>query len=168
LPRDGRILDVGAGDGWTVMHLRKIGYRDVFGIEVDQALISPAVRPGNVLSLEGWEGQDAILGFNILHHLASTGEISDALGEILRVLTAGGVFVSVEPIGPILWRTELALASVLAPISRTAKAVRDLVRAELPQMDRWHAVRSMRDEKFERVWRTRYVYQDVGVWKKPE
>ena len=79
---DSRILDVGCGIGFTIMNLRDIGFKNVFGIDPflkqDKIGVSDEIRKLDIYSLKKNELYDLIMFHHSFEHMA----------EPVRTLTA--------------------------------------------------------------------------------
>jgi SAM-dependent methyltransferase len=90
LPKQTRILDVGAGEGWLVERYRNQGY-DVTGIDPNYG--SELVQRGSILSLPHQDGScEVILCLDVLEHIQLL-EQPRALREMHRVLSEGGTLL---------------------------------------------------------------------------
>ena len=102
LPREGRILDVGSGDGCTDYTIGKLyPGLDITGIEIDAGLAEQANRHNSAANvrylarrLEEVEGQfDCVTFIDVLHHVSDQ-DATGLLAECRRLLAPGGwVFV---------------------------------------------------------------------------
>ncbi len=107
LPRDGRLLDVGAGEGLLALFLRTAGSRlAVTGIDIDEGRIATARRAaGEDPDLRFWvaDGQDApfpeadvVTCIDVLHYLPP--DRQDALlGRLCAAVAPGGVLYLRDP-----------------------------------------------------------------------
>ena len=103
LPRDGNILEAGAGRGRWVIYLRRQGY-DVTGIEIARAEIAAAKAFDPSVPIEyrdvlktGFPEQsfDAVISLGVLEHFEDGPE--RALAEVRRILKPGGLFLVTVP-----------------------------------------------------------------------
>lgn len=103
LPREGKILEAGAGRGRWVFYLRRRGY-DVVGMELSRAEIAAAkafdpdvpVEYGNVLQT-GYPDRsfEAVISLGVIEHFEDGPRA--ALAEVRRILRAGGLFLVTVP-----------------------------------------------------------------------
>ncbi len=103
LPHEGKILEAGAGRGRWVFYLRRRGY-DVIGMELARSEIAAAkafdpdvpIEYGNVLRT-GYPDRsfEAVISLGVLEHFEDGPQA--ALGEVRRILTAGGLFLVTVP-----------------------------------------------------------------------
>jgi SAM-dependent methyltransferase len=103
LPREGKILEAGAGRGRWVFYLRRLGY-DVAGLDLSRAEIAAArafdpdvpIEYGNVLRT-GYPDRSfaAVISLGVLEHFESGPQ--PALAEVRRILRSGGVFLVTVP-----------------------------------------------------------------------
>ena len=94
LPKEKRLLDVGAGEGALVERYRREG-RDILG--VDAAYESTEVRKADLLSLPFEDGAfDAVLCLDVLEHVPLLDQ-PKALSEIARVMKDDGLLVMSVP-----------------------------------------------------------------------
>jgi SAM-dependent methyltransferase len=103
---DTRILDIGCGFGQTLAGLKKIGYRNLFGIDVsDEAAAYCRSKGLNVKKIESLEDFMAVsqerFGFIIMNHVIEHIEKSRIIGTLKeireRLLADGGVFLATVP-----------------------------------------------------------------------
>jgi ubiquinone/menaquinone biosynthesis C-methylase UbiE len=102
LPRGSRVLDVGCGSGFIAHHLGGVGAARVTGIDVRRHADAP-------IEYASFDGErfpvleasfDAVLLCYVLHHAQDQ---SAFLGEVRRVLRAGGVAVVYEDVPATAW-----------------------------------------------------------------
>jgi SAM-dependent methyltransferase len=94
VPRESRLLDVGAGEGALVERYRRQGY-DIVG--VDSAYGSDHVRRADLLSLPYDDGAfDVALCLDVLEHVQLLDQ-PKALAEIARILKPNGRFFMSVP-----------------------------------------------------------------------
>jgi len=102
LPREGKILEAGAGRGRWVFYLRRLGY-DVLGMELARTEIAAAkafdprvpIEHGNVLRTGYPDGSfEAVISLGVMEHFEDGPQA--ALAEVRRILRTGGLlFVTV-------------------------------------------------------------------------
>ena len=94
LPKDARLLDVGAGEGALVERYRDQGW-DIVG--ADAAYESPHVKKADLRCLPFEDGSfDTVLCLDVLEHVELLDQ-SAALGEIARVLRDDGLLLMSVP-----------------------------------------------------------------------
>lgn len=125
--RPAHLLDMGCGSGLYFPVLAGKAER-ITGVDISSEMVKASqhlldakgintisVRTGSAeeLPFED-ESFDAVLGFDVLHHIP---DVERALSEVRRVLRPGGRFVSIEPnvLNPIVW-----FAHALPPEERGA------------------------------------------------
>jgi ubiquinone/menaquinone biosynthesis C-methylase UbiE len=128
--RNLRILEVCSGRGSGLGAWRALGFRRVFGVDLSPALVFGATEAtgrlmvGDVRALPVPDTTvDVVIVQGGLHHLVSTRDVNDALGEMRRVLAPQGRIVVIEP-----WLTPfLRLVHAICSIG--------LVRRLVPRLD---------------------------------
>jgi SAM-dependent methyltransferase len=103
LPREGKILEAGAGRGRWVVYLRRRGY-DVVGMDLARAEIAAAkafdpdvpIEYGNVLQT-GYPDRsfEAVISLGVIEHFEEGPQA--ALAEVRRILRPGGLFLVTVP-----------------------------------------------------------------------
>lgn len=108
LPADktSKILDVGCGSGFAISFLRKRGYLNTYGIEINREQVNAANRlsPGSaehVRSSEEWLTQhagqyDFILSTDVIEHISPDAQVA-AVRAIWAALKPGGGFLCTVP-----------------------------------------------------------------------
>ena len=132
LPRNARLLDVGAGEGALVERYREQG-RDIVG--VDSAYESAAVKKADLLALPFEDDAfDVVLLLDVLEHV----ELLDqpkALSEIARVLDDDGVLLmSVPNLAHFHSRLKFLLAGKLTRTSAVERHPGDRPLAEYEEL----------------------------------
>jgi ubiquinone/menaquinone biosynthesis C-methylase UbiE len=102
IPHRSRVLDVGCGNGYIAHHLSAMLDTAIVGIDLDDATEAPIdYRPFNGAHFPVEDHSfDAILLCYVLHH---TQNLEVVMGELRRVLTAGGRVVIYEDIPETCW-----------------------------------------------------------------
>lgn len=105
LPATGRVLDLGAGSGWTSRFLARCGY-EVVGMDISETMIAHAIEaspgiPGVSFAALDYElpfpqlGMfDAALIYDALHHAEDEAAVID---NVFNALRPGGLFITAEP-----------------------------------------------------------------------
>ena len=128
--RNLRVLEVCSGRGNGLGAWRALGFRRVFGVDLSPALVFGATESGgrsivgDVRALPVPDASvDVVVVQGGLHHLISTRDVDNALGEMRRVLAPRGRIIVIEP-----W---------LTPFLRLVHAICavDLVRRLVPRLD---------------------------------
>jgi ubiquinone/menaquinone biosynthesis C-methylase UbiE len=122
-PRDWLILDLFCGRGGGGQALRRMGFEQIYGVDMSERLLrehrdrgSTAVGDCTRLPIASRIADVAIVQGG-LHHLPRIPEdLSRTLDEVCRVLRPGGLFVMVEP-----WRTPFLDAVHLLSRARLAR-----------------------------------------------
>lgn len=139
---DGRIVDLGAGDGLDRKALAERGYKKVTCVDISPRLLgsvegSRLVADAHVLPFPTGS-VDAILANSVLHHF----DPPVALAEIARVLRSGGRLCFMEP-RPCLPRKVLDWVTLHSGLSRIVPYFRARKVGLIEEMDvmyRWLAV----------------------------
>ncbi len=106
LPKDAKILDIGCNYGSLNYNLYKLGYRNIFGIEIDNKAISqgkifyPEIahnlyvhKPSNIPFEDNTF--DVVLMFDVIEHIPSVGIFLK--NQVHRVLKSKGTFIFQTP-----------------------------------------------------------------------
>jgi len=141
LPSDkaASILDYGCGDGQVLAVLQRLGYTNLLGIDLSEALLAVAARRAKAdlhygngldyLSASADATFDVILAFDVFEHLTRP-QLLRTCREVARTLRPGGSLLLCVPNGAsplgmrVLWGdltherafTETSLRQVLAPL----------------------------------------------------
>lgn len=113
LPRQGWILELGAGTGWATVKLAQVaGQARVVGLDLDGLALAEARRAGERTYAKarlGWVQGDGcwlpfaggtfslVVALYTVHHV---GQLPEVLREVRRVLVPGGLFLFVDPLRP--------------------------------------------------------------------
>ena len=92
LPENGKILDIGCGNGRFLMSINKINSFQLFGIELPGNSAKRAARHAEInlkigrLQLDDYEPEtfDVITLFHVFEHLDNPSEILDVISKILK------------------------------------------------------------------------------------
>jgi 2-polyprenyl-3-methyl-5-hydroxy-6-metoxy-1,4-benzoquinol methylase len=100
LSRNARILEVGCGDGWFGLQLRRAGYTNYVGLD----LKGPADVVGDILQWKslGLQPQsfDVIIAFELIEHV-------DCFQELFDLLKPGGLLMLTSPVPHMDWACKL-------------------------------------------------------------
>jgi ubiquinone/menaquinone biosynthesis C-methylase UbiE len=168
VPKDARLLDVGAGDGNLFATLDSLGYRGYHGLEYQPELA--ALHPGRhrLAVASGTHipyatgSMDAVIVMDVLHHLTPQ-QLPACLGEMRRVLRAGGVLFVCEPAQTLFRRVlTVLLFSPLGNVAQFSRDKRAMVEEERATLDPWLdaepgiqgriSTAGFREELFRRFW----------------
>jgi cyclopropane fatty-acyl-phospholipid synthase-like methyltransferase len=104
--RDARIIDLGCGHGTLVHFARRVGYRNVTGVDTSPEQVRAAKELGiegvfegtvsDVLSVSEDASYDAIVAFDLIEHMNKL-ELLDFACEVRRVLRPTGRFIIHTP-----------------------------------------------------------------------
>ncbi len=103
LPRETRILEVGAGGGFTLQRLREIGFRQLAGLDLTESTLAamrgraPDARfvAADAEALPFRDGSfDLLLSSDVIEHLPN---LDAHLAESARLLTDGGYYLFKTP-----------------------------------------------------------------------
>lgn len=143
-PKD-QVLDLGCGDGLNIKLLKLFGVKDIIGVDISRFLIKLAQKnnPDVKFYLASADSLpfkanvfDVVLLDSVFHHLIYFPKV---LGEIKRVLKAGGRLCFIDPHKSIL--RSLLNFMTLSSLSRVIpflKARKSAYLAEKALIDHWH------------------------------
>ncbi len=147
LARSARLLDLGAGDGNVARTLRGAGFHDVWGLEMQRALVAgaPHLPPGGIVVASGVDipfaaaAFDAVVIMDVLHHIAPA-DWAACLADARRVLRPSGTLFVCEPAATVLRQMLTGiLMSPLAGLSSFSRDKRAMVEEEREELDAWLA-----------------------------
>lgn len=159
--KDVLILDVGCGSGYFIGEFHGKGYRHLYGIEPDGALL--ANIPAGIAKIHHDKAGamsfpdatfDAVFVYGVLHHLQGVEGYSEALSEMDRVLKPRGFLFIMEP--GRLWILHLVelVTRLLGPFMAPLRALRAALEEERKDQEffiKHHAV--IRDSLLKKKYR---------------
>lgn len=143
LPKSTSIVDIGCGDGQTLIFLKEKGFKNVSGIEPEGRLFkgtSLNIIEDNLLDMKRVRKKhDAVLVFGVLHHLHTLEEMKTALRNIKSVLKKGGKFYSVEQWKNVIRTLAMWLVkdTPFRHVNRTTQIEHELLKQEWPELSYW-------------------------------
>jgi SAM-dependent methyltransferase len=139
--RNARILDVGCGSGEFVRLLIQRGYKNLYGVEIDDSLfdmasqVLPEVRKSSATELPFADNYfDCIYMFNVMHHLQDLAEYKKTMEEMTRCLKGGGRIILVEPCRLLLYRLLKTVCFVGKPFSAFFRNFYVILQEEWPKL----------------------------------
>ncbi len=146
LPRDVRLLDVGAGDGNLFQTLREEGFMQVWGFEVQPELIALHPSPDRLAVASAvaipyqTASMHAVIVMDVLHHLMPA-ELPACLAEIRRVLSPAGCLYLCEPSSTLLRKfLTVLLTSPIGTVWQFSRHKRAMVEQEKRTLEPWLAM----------------------------
>lgn len=152
LPRfvpEGRLLELGCGNGHTLNKLRDLGWRDLYGVEISDSAARLARRSGFTVMTttietalktypDGWF--DAIVAEMVLEHLVNPFEV---VQQIARKLKPGGEFLFSTVIrdsldGRIFGRYGVCYDFPRHMVFFRKRDLNDLLRPDFDRLQSWH------------------------------
>lgn len=132
---DYAILDIGCGSGDFLRLLQGRGFRNLYGVEIDDSLLamskdlSAEIVKSSAAHLP-FEDQkfDCIYIYNVMHHLNNCDEYEKVIAEVTRCLKKNGTFILIEPCNIVLYGLIFAASFVLrygSGFFRTFNAILD-------------------------------------------
>lgn len=126
IKKDDKILDIGCGAGRTTFAMYKLGYHNIIGLDLSQAMINEAINinasrdcnidfiVGDATSLKFSDNMfdSVIFSYNGLMQIPMLENRLKAFKEISRVIKYGGYFIftthdmEIDPSGIYFWREE--------------------------------------------------------------
>lgn len=139
--RDAAILDVGCGSGEFIGLLRRRGFSNVHGVEIDDSLIHiaagvlPEIRKSSATALPfEADSFDCVYMFNVMHHLSGVAEYEQALAEMTRCVRPGGHVIVIEPCRLILYRLLKAVCFAGRPFASFFRNFHLILEEEWPRL----------------------------------
>lgn len=132
LSREWKILDLCCGYGSTLRALKKMGFTDVYGLDISEELVKLIdknfrVQVGDCLRM-GFKSNvfDAVVISGGIHHVPEIKQLKQLLKEIVRILKPNSWFIFLEPSNTILRKTVLMVAA--SPLSFFLEFIKPLKR----------------------------------------
>lgn len=139
--RNAALLDLGCGSGPWLSYFSRCGYKRLWGLEPDPALIR-AIPAGVRVSVRCAEAGatglsdaafDAVFVYCVLYHLKGIQDYREAVAEIHRILKPGGHVFVVEPGRYRLFLAMEAASWLLGTVSKTFRAFYATMEEERPE-----------------------------------
>jgi SAM-dependent methyltransferase len=134
--KDARIVDLGCGHGAIVWGARRLGYRQVEGVDASpeqvamaQTLKIDGVRQGDLMAelrAAPADSVDAIVLFDLYHYFDPATQLRLA-DEVRRVLKPGGRFILHLPNGEALFSGRVRYWDIMATGSFTRRSIEQLL-----------------------------------------
>jgi len=134
--RDAKIVDLGCGHGAIVWAARKMGYRNVEGIDASPEQVAMAatlkiegVRQGDLMAAlraAPADSLDAVVLFDLYHYFDPATQLRLA-DEVRRVLKPGGRFIMHLPNGEALFAGRVRYWDIMATGSFTRRSIEQLM-----------------------------------------
>lgn len=133
--KDSRIAELGCGYGALIHYARKLGYANIYGIDVspEQVVASrqlgiPGVEQGDIRTTlkDTQEGSlDAVVTIDVIEHLTRD-EVLEFVDDVYRVLRKGGCWITHQPnaVSPFFGR--IRYGDMTHEMAYTAKSIRQL------------------------------------------
>lgn len=184
--RDGRLLEIGCGNGDTLRRLQELGWQDLHGIELSESAARSARRDGFAVKVEMIESAlesypdasfDVIVSAMVLEHLVDPFAV---VRQVARKLKPGGEFLFSTVIRDSLDGRIFGPYGVCFDFPRhmvffRKRDLNDLLRADFERVQSWHqntsidfyrpaALRAGRfNEQFQRFFKSRAGREAVQV-----
>lgn len=103
LPRSSRVLEIGAGGGFTLESLRRMGFSKLFGSDITSTTLQEMRRRLGQIDLIATDAEllpfqnrslDVLISSDVIEHLA---DLARHLEEVARVLDIGGSYLIKTP-----------------------------------------------------------------------
>jgi SAM-dependent methyltransferase len=134
--RDAKIVDLGCGHGAIVWAARKLGYRNIEGVDASPEQVAMAaelridgVRQGDLMAtLRGTpaDSLEAVVLFDLYHYFDPATQLRLA-DEVRRVLKPGGRFIMHLPNGEALFAGRVRYWDIMATGSFTRRSIEQLM-----------------------------------------
>ncbi|MBL8807228.1 MAG: class I SAM-dependent methyltransferase [Rhodospirillales bacterium] len=134
--RDAKIIDLGCGHGAIVWAARRVGYRNIEGVDASPEQVAMAktlgiegVRQGDLMATlraAPAESFDAVVLFDLYHYFDPATQLRLA-DEVRRVLKPGGRFIMHLPNGEALFAGRVRYWDIMATGSFTRRSIEQLM-----------------------------------------
>ena len=134
--RNARIIDLGCGHGAIVWAARRLGYRNIEGVDASPEQVAMAatlkiegVRQGDLMATlraAASDSYDAIVLFDLYHYFDPATQLRLA-DEVRRVLKPGGRFIMHLPNGEALFAGRVRYWDIMATGSFTRRSIEQLM-----------------------------------------
>ena len=134
--RDAKIVDLGCGHGAIVWAARKLGYRNIEGVDASPEQVAMAaqlkidgVRQGDLMATlrsAPADSLDAVVLFDLYHYFDPATQLRLA-DEVRRVLKPGGRFIMHLPNGEALFAGRVRYWDIMATGSFTRRSIEQLM-----------------------------------------
>ena len=134
--RDAKIIDLGCGHGAIVWAARKLGYRNIEGVDASPEQVAMAaqlkidgVRQGDLMATlrsTPADSLDAVVLFDLYHYFDPATQLRLA-DEVRRVLKPGGRFIMHLPNGEALFAGRVRYWDIMATGSFTRRSIEQLM-----------------------------------------
>ncbi len=134
--RDAKIVDLGCGHGAIVWAARRLGYRNIEGVDASPEQVAMAaqlkidgVRQGDLMATlraAPSDSHDAIVLFDLYHYFDPATQLRLA-DEVRRVLKPGGRFIMHLPNGEALFAGRVRYWDIMATGSFTRRSIEQLM-----------------------------------------
>ena len=134
--RNARIIDLGCGHGAIVWAARRLGYRNIEGVDASPEQVAMAttlkiegVRQGDLMATlraAPADSYDAVVLFDLYHYFDPATQLRLA-DEVRRVLKPGGRFIMHLPNGEALFAGRVRYWDIMATGSFTRRSIEQLM-----------------------------------------
>lgn len=134
--RDAKIVDLGCGHGAIVWAARRLGYRNIEGVDASPEQVAMAaqlkidgVRQGDLMATlraAPSDSYDAVVLFDLYHYFDPATQLRLA-DEVRRVLKPGGRFIMHLPNGEALFAGRVRYWDIMATGSFTRRSIEQLM-----------------------------------------
>lgn len=133
--KDDKILDCGCGDGYSLNCLKKRGFHNLYGIDIDEKLLNEIKEPSyKIKKMSATELDknfepdffDIILCYDLFHHLINLEEYQRAIQALKTVLKKNGYLFIADPDNNLFFKLMRWFAKVFSAFSKTLKAINEI------------------------------------------